>query len=50
MQEARDSHRAVTLNALRGSPALTLYHRLGFAVTREDEVYVDLECRPRAVS
>lgn len=41
--EARASGRPVRLQALRGSPAIRLYERLGFEVVGQDEVYVSLE-------
>jgi GNAT superfamily N-acetyltransferase len=46
-EEGRRSGRPVTIDALRAGRALSLYQRLGFAVTRADEVYVTLEWRPR---
>lgn len=42
LTEAERTRRAVTLNVARFNRALSLYLRLGFTVTREDEVYLDL--------
>ena len=46
LEEGRRSGRPVTIDALRTARALSLYQRLGFVVTRADEVYLTLECRP----
>jgi GNAT superfamily N-acetyltransferase len=50
LAEGAGSQRPVTLNAVRGSRALTLYRRLGFTVRDGDDVYLALERRPPAVS
>lgn len=50
LDEGARSQRPVTLNAVRGSRALTLYRRLGFTVCGGDDVYVAFERRPPAVS
>lgn len=46
LEEGRRSGRSVTIDALQTGRALSLYQRLGFAVTREDDVYATLEWRP----
>jgi GNAT superfamily N-acetyltransferase len=43
LDEGRRSSKPVTINALRSSPVLGLYQRLGFVIVRADAVYVDLE-------
>lgn len=50
LEEGREAATRVTLEALRSSPALPLYRRLGFEITREDDVYATLESRPAAVA
>ena len=42
IEEAVGSGRRVTVNALRSSPVLSLYRRLGFEVVKQAEAYVDL--------
>lgn len=49
LEEACRSGRPVTIDALRTNRALSLYQRLGFAVTREDDVYATLVWRPGRV-
>jgi ribosomal protein S18 acetylase RimI-like enzyme len=48
LKEAREAGKPVALEALRSSRALPLYRRLGFEITREDDVYARLESRPTA--
>lgn len=35
------------LQVLKVNPALRLYHRLGFVITGEDQIYLQMELRPR---
>jgi ribosomal protein S18 acetylase RimI-like enzyme len=46
LDEARAANVPVRLEVLRVNPARTLYERLGFAVTREDETHFFLEWSP----
>jgi ribosomal protein S18 acetylase RimI-like enzyme len=48
LDEAARTGVAVTLNVERSNRAFRLYRRLGFEVTREDEVYLDLAWTPPA--
>lgn len=50
LDEGAGSRRPVTLNAVRGSRALTLYRRLGFEIQSSDDVYLALVWRPPTIS
>jgi ribosomal protein S18 acetylase RimI-like enzyme len=45
LQSSRDRV-PVRLQVLKTNPALRLYERLGFTRTSEDQMYIQMECRP----
>jgi ribosomal protein S18 acetylase RimI-like enzyme len=44
--ECKTSRKPLRLSVAKGNPAVHLYARLGFTVTADDEVYLQMECKP----
>ena len=46
IQQCKHSRVPLKLQVLKTNPALRLYERLGFLRTGEDQMYIQMECRP----
>lgn len=44
--QAKEAGATVSLNVLRGNPALRLYERLGFSIASESAIDFVMKCRP----
>jgi len=47
LQECQTQGSTLQLHVARGNPAMRLYQRLGFAETRGDQMYIEMEWKPR---